>query len=80
MMVNYPDYFTALGFNDVYYDTHKNQFNTYEIIKKIDFIQNRWKEKYPFIDFRTQNLKFDSLPNFDLSFTNELEALNMEGK
>lgn len=80
MMVNYPDYFIALGFKEAYYDRYKNQFATQTIIGRIKQIQEKWKGKYPYMDFRIQQLKFDSLPNFDLSFTNELAALNMEGK
>ncbi len=80
MEINYPDYFGALGFRVSWYDPSKNKFNSQEIIEKILDIQSRWREKYPRMDFKTQNLRFDSLVNFDLSFTNEMEFLNMEGK
>jgi hypothetical protein len=80
MMVNYPDYFTALGFSTVYYDAGSNQFQQQAITNKIHAIQNSWKEKYPLMDFHTQNLRFDSLVNFNLTFTNEMEFLNMEPK
>jgi hypothetical protein len=79
-MVNYADYFTALGFGSEYYDTVKNQFETDTIIKMIKAIQDKWKNKYPFMDFKTNNLRFDSLVNFNYSFTNEMEFLNMEPK
>jgi hypothetical protein len=79
MTVNYSDYFAALGFKR-YYDPAKNQFESEEIIEKIKQIQTRWKEKYPMMDFKTQNLRFDNLVNFDYSFTNEMEFLNMEAK
>ena len=80
MMVNYPDYFTALGFSTQYYDPAINQFQQQAIIDKIYAIQQHWKEKYPLMDFKTQNLRFDSLVNFNLTYTNELEFLNMEPK
>jgi hypothetical protein len=32
------------------------------------------------MDFKTQNLRFDNLVNFDLTFTNEIEFLNMDVK
>jgi hypothetical protein len=80
MMVNYPDYFTALGFSTQYYDPAMNQFQQQAIIDKIYAIQQHWKEKYPLMDFKTQNLRFDSLVNFNLTYTNELEFLNMEPK
>ena len=80
MMVNYPGYFSALGFSTVYYDASSNQFKQQAITDKIYAIQNSWKEKYPLMDFKTQNLRFDSLVNFNLTFTNEMEFLNMEPK
>jgi hypothetical protein len=79
MMVNYPDYFAALGYKK-YYDPEKNKFESEEIIEKIKTIQEKWKEKYPLIDFKTQNLRFDNLVNFSFTFTNEIEFLNTEPK
>ncbi len=80
MMVNYNAYFKALGFGADYYDATRNQFEASDIISEIKTIQAKWREKYPLLDFRTQNLRFDSLVNFDLSFTNELETLNLDSK
>lgn len=80
MQVNYGSYFLALGYTEVYYDPFKNQFNSQEIINKIYAIQSKWKDKYPNLDFRVQNLRFDNLVNFDQTFTTEVEFLNMEAK
>lgn len=80
MMVNYTDYFAALGFHPGYYDSHRNRFDDDRIIDRIKNIQQQWKSKYPLLDFRTSNLRFDSLVNFNLSFTTELEQLNLEPK
>ena len=80
MMVNYHDYFLALGFKEAYYDPFKNQFNNQAIIEKIKSIEGKWKSKYPQLNFNTQNLRFDNLVNFDHSFTTELAYLNLEGK
>ena len=80
MMVNYPEYFVLLGYKTAYYDPHRKQFVQQGIIDKIKEIQNRWRDKYPNMDFKTQNLRFDSLVNFNLTFTNEMEFLNMEPK
>lgn len=79
MMVNYPDYFSALGLRK-YYDPLTNQFEQERIIEKIKSIQGPWKEKYSFLNFNTQNLRFDNLVNFDHSFAAEMEALNTETK
>lgn len=80
MMVNYPEYFVALGYPVAYYDPKNNEFARQGIIDKIKEIQDKWKNKYPLLDFKTQNLKFDNLVNFDLSFTTEMELLNTEAK
>jgi hypothetical protein len=80
MMVNYAEYFVALGYKVAYYDSKKNEFASQGIIEKIKSIQESWKEKYPLLDFKTQNLRFDNLVNFNYSFTNEMEFLNTEAK
>ncbi|HMC99050.1 MAG TPA: hypothetical protein VKH37_02825, partial [Ferruginibacter sp.] len=80
MHVNYQDYFTSLGFGEQYYDDVKKRFDSDDIIDRIMEIQNAWKKKYPLLDFKTQNLKFDSKLNFNFTFTNELQNLNFESK
>jgi len=79
MMVNYSDYFAALGYPR-YYDPGKNKFEQEDIIEKIRSIQQNWKDKYPLLEFKTQNLRFDNLVNFDQTFTTEMEFLNTEPK
>jgi hypothetical protein len=80
MMVNYGDFFKALGYKNNYYDPALNQFNSLSIMDKIKDIQEKWKSKYPHMDIKVQNLRFDNLVNFDQSFTTELQGLNMEAK
>ena len=80
MMVNYPEYFVALGYKKAYYDPKNNQFASQDIIDKIKEIQIRWKDKFPLLDFKTQNLKFDNPVNFNHTFTNELGLLNTDAK
>jgi hypothetical protein len=80
MHINYSDYFTALGFPPKYYNTQTGLFEAEEIIEKIKTIQATWKDKYPLMDFKTTNLRFDNMVNFNWSFTNELEFLNLEPK
>lgn len=79
MMVNYSDYFAALGYKR-YYDPAQNKFESDDIIEKIKTIQNSWKDKYQLMDFKTQNLRFDNLVNFCHSFTTEMEFLNTDPK
>ena len=80
MKVNYADYFTSLGFTDALYAEEKNKFDDAAIIEKINQVTQEWKAKYPLLVFRTQNLRFDSLLNFNHSFTSELEQLNFDPK
>jgi hypothetical protein len=78
--INYSDYFAALGYTEHYYNAATNQFNTGAIAEKIKTIQDKWRDKYPNMDFKVQNLRFDNLVNFDHTFTNEMEFLNMDAK
>jgi hypothetical protein len=80
MKVNYAGYFKALGFADELYEADKSKFDTKEIVEKINGIVTQWRKKYPLLDFKTQNLRFDSLLNFNHSFTTELEYLNFDSK
>jgi hypothetical protein len=80
MMANYSDYFAALGYKEKYYDTATKQFNSTAITEKIKQVQDKWKTKFPNMGFKFENLCYDSMLNFDFSFTNELQLLNMENK
>ncbi len=80
MMINYPAYFTDLGFNTVYYNQEKKEYNRLAIIQKIESIEAAWINKYPFLKIKTDKLSFDNPTNFNQSFTNEIEFLNLETK
>lgn len=80
MTVNYADYFAELGINRDYFNKDTSEFNQEAIIARINEIQEAWSEKYAEMNFKTDKLKFDSLVAFNQSFTNEVEALNMDTK
>lgn len=80
MKVNYAGYFRSLGFTDTLYTEEKNKFEETAIIEKINQVLQEWKAKYPLLVFRTPNLRFDNLLNFNHSFTAELEQLNFDPK
>jgi hypothetical protein len=80
MMANYADFFTALGFSEKYFDAAANKFDHEAIITKVNAIQEKWRTKYPRLDFKTQNLKFDNIVNFNHTFTTEIEFLNFDSK
>ncbi len=80
MNVIYGNFFNALGFKKVYYNAANGQFAMEAIAEKIKSIQDNWKNKFPLLTFRVENLHYDNLLNFALSFTTELEFLNFETK
>jgi len=80
MMVNYSDYFRDLGFRDEFYNPETKQYNQQAIIDRIKQIEERWKEKYPELNFKTEKLKFDNKLAFNQTFTTEVEYLNLETK
>jgi hypothetical protein len=80
MMVNYGDYFRDLGFRDQLYTKETGEYNKEAITEKIRAIQERWKEKYPELDFKIDKLKFENKVAFNQSFTTEIEYLNLETK
>ena len=80
MMVNYPEFFKALGFKAEYYDGEKGTFNQEAILTAIRQIAEGWQSKYPELKMREDKLRFDSLMAFNQSFTSEVEFLNLDTK
>ncbi|MEO8405946.1 MAG: hypothetical protein ABI480_15170 [Chitinophagaceae bacterium] len=80
MQVNYSDYFATLGFKESYFNPATNQFNVEGINSRIIEIQQKWKAKYPNMDFKLQQLRFDNLITFDHTFSVEIQNLNMDAK
>ncbi len=80
MKVSYADFFRDLGFSEELYNSKTQQFNSELIGQEITGIMDAWREKYPQINFKTENLKYDSLLSFTLSFTAEIEFVNTEVK
>jgi hypothetical protein len=80
MMTNYGEYFNELGFKAEFYNTETAEYNKEAIFQKIEEIESRWKEKYPELKLKTENLKFDNAVAFNQSFTTEIEYLNLETK
>ncbi len=80
MMVNHNEYFKALGFNNEYYKAETKQFDADKIADRIKDIINTWKAKYPNLKMKMENIRYDSLVSFNVSFTTEIEYLNLETK
>jgi hypothetical protein len=78
MMINYADYFKALGVKDVLYEEEKETYDKEKIAATINAIVERWKEKYPELKFDTGKLKYQNPVAFNQTFTTEVEYLNLE--
>src|SRR4029079_5450783 len=78
MMINHGEYFKELGFSSNYYDTYTKRFDVDDITAQIERIINEWKPKYPNLKMKLENIKYDSLVSFNVSFTTEVEHLNLD--
>ena len=78
MNINYNDYFKALGFNKTYYDAERKEIDKDEVTEEIEQIIEEWSTKYPRLQFNTESLRFDSLLNFNHSFTREMTNLRFD--
>ena len=80
MLVNYGEYFQALGFNADYYNLETKQFDADKIAGRVRAIVDTWKSKYPNLKMKLENIKYDSMVSFNVSFTTEVEFLNLDTK
>jgi hypothetical protein len=80
LLVNYPDFFSDMGYTFRLYDTVKLRFDQERIIRMIQDIVQTWKGKFSSLAFKTANLKFDSLAGFNYTYTNEIAQLNLDTK
>jgi hypothetical protein len=78
MHINYGDYFAALGFSEVLYDTSVNRFEEESIENQIEEIIVAWQRKYPRLQFKVKSLRYSNLVAFNDSFTNEIGTLNFD--
>lgn len=79
MVVNYPDFFEALG-HLTYRKGHKKSLDQEAIVARIQEIEMEWREKYPAMEIKTANINFENIVNFNFTFTTEIEFLNMDQK
>lgn len=78
MQINHADYFRALGFTTSYYDAASNEFEVDNIRQRIEDIIAVWKNKFTKLEFKTSNLRYDTLVNFNTTFTAEISVLNFD--
>jgi hypothetical protein len=78
MNINYNDYFKAMGFTKTYFNAEKKEIEKDDVVEAIENIISAWKPKYPRLQFNQEGLKFDSLLNFNFSFTKEITNLRFD--
>ncbi len=78
MTVLHADYFEAVGAQKKIYEATTNQFNKSWIQQRILQIVGRHREKFPYLAFDAAKLRFDSLYNFGVSFSEQLAAVNLD--
>lgn len=79
MQINYPSFFQALGFPSSFYDPASNQFERREIEVEVERIIENWREKYPMLEWKEQNIRYDNIISFNQSFLAEIQILNFDG-
>ncbi|MBQ3689581.1 MAG: hypothetical protein II937_06905 [Bacteroidales bacterium] len=73
-----PEYFTALGFKEVYYDeASKEPFDTKGIMLAIDKINKKYAETYPLFEFNISHVDFSSPTDFAYTFLFEFKNLQI---
>ena len=80
MMVNHGEYFKALSFNANYYNPDTKQFDVDRINSRIRQIIETWKPKYPNLKMKLENIKYENLVSFNVTFTTDVEILNLDTK
>jgi hypothetical protein len=78
MQINHADYFNAMGFTTPYYDAAGNKFEEDNIRQRIEDIITVWKHKYTKLEFKINSLRYDTLVNFNTTFTAEIAVLNFD--
>ncbi|MCS7028355.1 MAG: YbjN domain-containing protein [Bacteroidia bacterium] len=74
-----PDFFTEMGYSEKLYDASTNTFNIPAIMAKIYQIQTEAHHYFPYINLLgAGELKYTSLLDFLLSYTNAIANLNYQ--
>jgi len=79
MQINYPAYFQALGFKNIFFDPATKEFEKSEIEDEVGKIIMAWHEKYPNLEWKEQNIRYDNIISFNQSFLAEIQSMNFEG-
>lgn len=78
MDINHGDYFEATGHSPLLYSEKENRFEKELIIEELKRIEQDWSERYPKLQFNTEDLNFTNLIKFNQSFLNAIASLNFD--
>ena len=78
IMLIFGYYFTELCFITNYYNDKTKKFDADKITDRIKQVIDKWKTKYPNLKMKQENIKYESLANFNISYATEIELLNLD--
>lgn len=78
MDINHGDYFEATGHSPMLYNEKESRFEKELIIEELKRIEQDWSERYPKLQFNTEDLNFTNLIKFNQSFLNAIASLNFD--
>jgi hypothetical protein len=80
MAVLHAEYFKELGMKEPLYDPEKNEFSTKLIEHAVESITAKHNEKFPGLKWNNSRIKYDSLYEFAVSFSEQMANLNLDSK
>ncbi len=80
MAAMHADYFEELGMKEPFYDKTDDKLNKQAIERAMSDAIKRYKNKYADMNWDNNKIKYNSLYDFSVSFSDQLANLNMETK
>jgi hypothetical protein len=78
--VLHAEYFKELGMKEPLYDPEKNEFSTKLIEHAVESVTAKHNEKFPGLKWNNSRIKYDSLYEFAVSFSEQMANLNLDSK
>ena len=76
----HSDYFTALGFLEIYYNADTKKFDTKAIRRRINKINQEGRVRFPHFKVHTNQLKYTTLVDFLVSLLRQIQQLKYDRK
>ena len=80
MMVMQADYFAELGMEHTLYNKDTKEFDKEKIKQSVDAAMAPYKDKYASMKWDHSKIKYDSLYDFGISFSEQMANMNLETK